>query len=98
MTFCLVPKAVLDSLICDGDGGRGYVESMDEAFEKWLGDGRPCNVERPKPSLAEASALVQLVESLRSLILDIMGGLRRVIQHLKVSGVDAIEAFHRSFR
>ena len=36
----------------------GYVASMDEAFEKWLGDGRPCNVERPKPSLAEATALV----------------------------------------
>ncbi|MEC7253389.1 MAG: PHP domain-containing protein [Candidatus Thermoplasmatota archaeon] len=76
----------------------GYVESMDEAFEKWLGDGRPCNVERPKPSLAEASALVHAAGGVTSLAHPRYYGVdyEELIQHLKVSGVDAIEAFHRS--
>ena len=76
----------------------GYVESMDEAFEKWLGDGRPCNVERPKPSLAEASALVHAAGGITSLAHPRYYGVdyETLIQHLKASNVDAIEAFHRS--
>ncbi|MGB1793880.1 MAG: PHP domain-containing protein, partial [Candidatus Poseidoniaceae archaeon] len=76
----------------------GYVESMDEAFEKWLGDGRPCNVERPKPSLAEASALVHAAGGITSLAHPRYYGVdyETLIQHLKASKVDAIEAFHRS--
>ena len=76
----------------------GYVESMDEAFEKWLGDGRPCNVERPKPSLAEATALVHAAGGITSLAHPRYYGVEyeTLIQHLKASKVDAIEAFHRS--
>ena len=76
----------------------GYVESMDEAFEKWLGDGRPCNVERPKPSLAEATALVHAAGGITSLAHPRYYGVdyEELIQHLKASNVDAIEAFHRS--
>ena len=76
----------------------GYVESMDEAFEKWLGDGRPCNVERPKPSLAEATALVHAAGGITSLAHPRYYGVdyEELIQHLRASNVDAIEAFHRS--
>ena len=76
----------------------GHVESMDEAFEKWLGDGRPCNVERPKPSLAEATALVHAAGGVTSLAHPRYYGVdyELLIQHLKSSKVDAIEAFHRS--
>jgi len=76
----------------------GYVQSMDEAFEKWLGDGRPCNVERPKPSLAEATALVHAAGGITSLAHPRYYGVdyEELIQHLKASKVDAIEAFHRS--
>ena len=76
----------------------GHVESMDEAFEKWLGDGRPCNVERPKPSLAEATALVHAAGGITSLAHPRYYGVdyEELIQHLKASNVDAIEAFHRS--
>ena len=76
----------------------GYVESMEEAFEKWLGDGRPCNVERPKPSLAEATALVHAAGGITSLAHPRYYGVEyeALIQHLKSSKVDAIEAFHRS--
>ena len=76
----------------------GYVESIDQAFEEWLGDGRPCNVERPKPSLAEATALVHAAGGITSLAHPRYYGVdyETLIQHLKASGVDAIEAFHRS--
>ena len=76
----------------------GYVESIDQAFEEWLGDGRPCNVERPKPSLAEATALVHAAGGITSLAHPRYYGVdyATLIQHLKASGVDAIEAFHRS--
>ena len=76
----------------------GYVDSIDQAFEQWLGDGRPCNVERPKPSLAEATALVHAAGGITSLAHPRYYGVdyATLIQHLKASGVDAIEAFHRS--
>ena len=76
----------------------GHVESMNEAFEQWLGDGRPCNVERPKPSLAEATALVHAAGGITSLAHPRYYGVdyETLIQHLKGSNVDAIEAFHRS--
>lgn len=76
----------------------GYVNSIDQAFEEWLGDGRPCNVERPKPSLAEATALVHAAGGITSLAHPRYYGVdyETLIQHLKASGVDAIEAFHRS--
>ena len=76
----------------------GHVESIDQAFEEWLGDGRPCNVERPKPSLAEATALVHAAGGITSLAHPRYYGVdyATLIQHLKASGVDAIEAFHRS--
>ncbi|MED5291414.1 MAG: hypothetical protein VX778_04215, partial [Candidatus Thermoplasmatota archaeon] len=76
----------------------GYVDSIDQAFEEWLGDGRPCNVERPKPSLAEATALVHAAGGITSLAHPRYYGVdyETLIQHLKASGVDAIEAFHRS--
>ena len=76
----------------------GHVDSIDQAFEEWLGDGRPCNVERPKPSLAEATALVHAAGGITSLAHPRYYGVdyETLIQHLKASGVDAIEAFHRS--
>ena len=76
----------------------GHVESIDQAFEEWLGDGRPCNVERPKPWLAEATALVHAAGGITSLAHPRYYGVNyeTLIQHLKASGVDAIEAFHRS--
>jgi len=76
----------------------GHVKSMDEAFERWLGDGRPCSVVRPKPSLAEATALVHAAGGITSLAHPRYYGVdyETLIQHLKASNVDAVEAFHRS--
>ena len=76
----------------------GHVESVNEAFEKWIGDGRPCNVERPKPSIAHVTALVHAAGGITSLAHPRYYGVdyETLIQHLKASGVDAVEAFHRS--
>lgn len=38
---------------------RGYVESVEEAFELWLGSGRPGYVERPRLEPAEAVSLAR---------------------------------------
>src|SRR3990167_9448436 len=37
----------------------GYISSTDEAFEKYIGNGKPCHVERMKLSAAEAIALIK---------------------------------------
>ena len=76
----------------------GHVESVNEAFQKWIGDGRPCNVERPKPSIADVTALVHAAGGITSLAHPRYYGVdyETLIQHLKASGVDAVEAFHRS--
>ena len=73
----------------------GVVETFQQAFDDWIGDGAPANVERPRPTLAEASARVHaagllLLGSPRVL----RRANRRVLDLLSSLGIEAVEAFH----
>lgn len=74
---------------------RGYVESVKEAFEKYLRDGRPLFVDRARMEAKEAIALIHEAHGTASLA---HPGANRVSQQelkgLAESGLDAVEALH----
>jgi predicted metal-dependent phosphoesterase TrpH len=72
----------------------GHVATVAEAFEKYLGHGRPAFVPREGASPAEVVALVHGARGLVSLAHP--GKLRRdaLIEPLAEAGLDAIEVFH----
>lgn len=74
---------------------RGYAEGMDDAFRRWLGPGCLGDVARPRPSVAEAAAIVRDAGGTTSLA---HPGVNRIgrgeVPDLAAAGVDALEAFH----
>ena len=100
----------LESVLARADGsvGRphladefislGYVETRQEAFDTWLGDGRPLSITREKPTIKEATAAVHACGGLTSLAHPIYYGVpvQSLVEYCKNAGVDAIECFHRS--
>lgn len=77
---------------------KGYVESKVEAFEKWIGDGLPAHVAQPKPSIAEAVAMVKQCGGVTSLAHPLYYGIppTQLAEFCSEVGIDSIEAFHRS--
>jgi hypothetical protein len=72
----------------------GYVATTREAFDEWLGQGRPAFVERVGPS---PSAVIELVHGARGLVSLAHPGRTRIdeqIPALRDAGLDAIEAYH----
>ena len=72
----------------------GYVATTREAFDEWLGQGRPAFVERVGPSPA---AVIELVHGARGLASLAHPGRTRIdeqIPALRDAGLDAIEAYH----
>ncbi len=77
---------------------KGYVESKAEAFEMWIGDGLPAHVVQPKPSIKEAVEAVKKCGGITSLAHPLYYGIppNLLSRFCKDTGVDSIEAFHRS--
>ena len=76
----------------------GYVEHRQEAFDKWIGDGKPVHITRPKPSIVEACAAVHAAGGITSLAHPLYYCIDTdaLVTFCLESGVDAIECFHRS--
>jgi predicted metal-dependent phosphoesterase TrpH len=76
----------------------GYVETRQEAFDKWIGDGKPVHITRPKPSIVEACAAVHAAGGITSLAHPLYYCIDTdaLVTFCLESGVDAIECFHRS--
>jgi len=76
----------------------GYVETRHEAFEKWIGDGKPAHITRPKPSIVDACKAVHAAGGITSIAhpLYYCVDSESLIAYCLESGVDAIECFHRS--
>ena len=76
----------------------GYVSSKFEAFETWIGDGLPAFVPHLKPTVEEAVRVVQAAGGVTSLAHPLYYGVptEALIENLASSGVDAVEAVHRS--
>ena len=78
---------------------KGVVSSIQEAFDEWLGDGRPAHVERPRLGLVEAVRLVRasggvpVVAHPLSLRLE-PRGLDVAVQEMAGQGVAGLEAIY----
>jgi predicted metal-dependent phosphoesterase TrpH len=77
---------------------EGYVETKNEAFELWIGDGMPGHYVQQKPSIEEATRIVHSVGGFVSLAHPLYYGVKpeMLIQYCHNKGVDSIEAFHGS--
>lgn len=78
---------------------RGYVKSVQEAFDRWLGEGKPGDVPRPKLSPAEAIARIHdwggvAVAAHPRFVGE---GWYEVLVHVVEAGVDAVEVFYRDY-
>lgn len=76
----------------------GVVGTVQEAFDVWIGDGRPAHVERGRPSILEAASRVTSAGGFCSLAHPMYYDVDTddLMQVLKRDGVDAVEAFHGS--
>ena len=72
----------------------GYVATTREAFDEWLGQGRPAFVERVGPSPAAVIELVHGARGLVSLAHPRRTRIDEQIPALRDAGLDAIEAYH----
>jgi hypothetical protein len=73
---------------------RGYVESWDEAFERYLGHGRPAFVPRRGTS---AEAVIRVIHDAGGVVSLAHPGLSRadaLVPRLAAAGLDAIEVRH----
>ena len=75
---------------------EGYVETKNEAFELWIGDGMPGHYVQKKPSIEEATKIVHSVGGFVSLAHPLYYGVKPevLIEYCSRKGVDSIEAFH----
>lgn len=74
---------------------RGYVKSFDEAFDKWLGHGKPGYVAKPKWTLEEAIASIRAAGGLSVIAHPIWYKDAEQIVALGVAaGLDGLEVFH----
>ena len=73
---------------------RGFVSSTDEAFERYLADGRPAYVPRPDVTVADAIRVIHEAGGLASLAHPGLHNHDEAIPELVAAGLDAIEVYH----
>ena len=72
----------------------GHVDSINEAFERYLGRGRPAFIARRGASPAEIVALVHAAGGVASIAHPVKLKRDALIEPLAAAGLDAIEVFH----
>ena len=80
--------------IADALVRAGYVHDTAEAFDRWLGTGRPAFVPRQGPSVAETVTMVHRAGGITSLAHPGKTGVDSAIGSYRDAGLDALEAFH----
>jgi predicted metal-dependent phosphoesterase TrpH len=73
---------------------RGAVGSVNEAFDRYLGRGRPCFVEKTLPSFADVAALVHRLGGVVSAAHLRDRATRASLSRLRDEGLDAVETRH----
>jgi predicted metal-dependent phosphoesterase TrpH len=73
---------------------RGFVRSPDEAFERYLGEGKPAYVPRPDLTTTEAIRVIHDVGGLVSFAHPGLHNRDEAVPDLVADGLDAIEAYH----
>jgi predicted metal-dependent phosphoesterase TrpH len=101
-----IPREVLAQEAAGGAVGRphvaralqrlGHVSSVQAAFDRYIGRGRPAYVDKELPSLEALATLVHSRGGLVSAAHLKYQGTREVLQQLKAQGLDAVETRHPS--
>lgn len=78
---------------------KSYVESYEEAFERYLGDGKPCYLPKERISPGRAIALIHKAGGLAVLAHPLLyhmepDGLRELLRLLREEGLDGLEAIY----
>jgi predicted metal-dependent phosphoesterase TrpH len=101
-----VPVTVDAVLEAAGDGaiGRphiaraliagGFVKDNREAFDRWLGNGRPANIEKEKLAIADAIAMIHRYGGLAVWAHPGPDGRRDRVEPLVAMGIDGLEVRH----
>jgi len=80
----------------------GHCRDIDDAFERYLGDGRPAHIRKPVPSAAAAIAMLHEAGGVavwaHPCVKPITrpGGLAQVVSELVRAGLDGLEVIHPS--
>jgi predicted metal-dependent phosphoesterase TrpH len=78
---------------------RGFVRSIQEAFDRYIGKGKPAYVERQKFTLGEIARIVHGIGGVavlahpKTLLLK-RTALKQMVAELKAQGLDGIEVFY----
>jgi predicted metal-dependent phosphoesterase TrpH len=75
---------------------RGHVPEAGQAFDRWLGRGRPAFVDKVLPGFREIADLVHAVRGVVSIAHLKDRGTRSFLERLKGEGLDAVETRHPS--
>src|SRR5262249_42677114 len=75
---------------------KRVVATLDEAFDRFLGRGRPAYVAKALPSVEEATGAIRTARGISSAAHLKDRGTREVLGVLKAQGVDAVEVCHPS--
>lgn len=96
-------EAVLEAA-ADGAIGRphiaraliagGFVKDNREAFDRWLGNGRPANIEKEKLAIADAIAMIHRYGGLAVWAHPGPDGRRERVEPLVAMGIDGLEVRH----
>ncbi|MBI4499625.1 MAG: PHP domain-containing protein [Gemmatimonadetes bacterium] len=74
----------------------GAVQDVQEAFDRFIGFGRPAFVPKALPAVREVTGLVRAVAGVTSAAHLKDRGVRPVLRELQKAGVDAVEVLHPS--
>lgn len=73
---------------------RGYCETQRQAFDRWLGQGRPAYVDYPRPDAREACALVRSLRGLSVCAHPGLDDLDGSLERLRDAGIAGVEVYH----
>lgn len=92
---CDVGRSIGRPAVADALVAAGHAVDRTDAFDRWLGRGRPAFTPRRGPTLAEAVAVISAAGGIASLAHPGLNDLDARIPSFVRSGLSAIEARHR---
>ncbi len=73
---------------------HGYVKSRDEAFERYIGDGRPAHVPKYRLSPKEAIQMIHRIGGIAVIAHPVFSHINNLLYDLVKFGLDGIEVYH----
>lgn len=76
---------------------KGYVKDISEAFEKYIGIGKPCYVAKDNYSIKEIINIIQKASGVAILAHPILLYNEKTIDYVRSCGIDGIESTHSKY-